>query len=57
MLALIEDRSAVLRVAAAEAGVDAPVPGCPDWTVADLVAHLGEVHLFWTAVVAAWLRR
>src|SRR5687767_2256588 len=24
-----------------------PVPGCPDWTVADLVLHLGEVHWFW----------
>jgi uncharacterized protein (TIGR03083 family) len=24
-----------------------PVPSCPDWTVADLVWHLGEVHWFW----------
>ncbi len=23
------------------------VPGCPDWTVADLVWHLAEVHWFW----------
>lgn len=23
---------------------DAPVPGCPDWTVADLAAHLGRVY-------------
>jgi uncharacterized protein (TIGR03083 family) len=23
------------------------VPCCPDWTVADLVWHLGEVHWFW----------
>ncbi len=53
MLALIEDRSAALRTAAAAAGFDAPVPGCPDWSVRDLVAHLGEVHLFWSAVVAA----
>ena len=24
-----------------------PVPSCPEWTVADLVWHLGEVHWFW----------
>src|SRR5258708_2284625 len=53
MLALIEDRSAAMRGAAAEAGFDAQVPGCPDWTVADLLAHVGRVQLFWTAVVAA----
>jgi len=52
-LALIDDRSAALRAAAVAAGMDAQVPGCPDWTVADLVAHLGEVHLSWAAVVAA----
>jgi len=23
------------------------VPSCPDWSVADLVWHLGEVHWFW----------
>lgn len=23
------------------------VPGCPEWTVADLVWHLGECHWFW----------
>lgn len=53
MLALIDDRSAALRTAAAEAGFEARVPGCPDWAVADLVAHVGEVQIFWTAVVAA----
>jgi uncharacterized protein (TIGR03083 family) len=53
MLALIEDRSAALRTAAAKADLTAQVPGCPDWTVADLISHLGKVHLFWTAAVAA----
>jgi uncharacterized protein (TIGR03083 family) len=53
MLALIEDRSAALRAAAARADLGARVPGCPDWSVRDLVAHLGEVHRFWAAVVAA----
>ena len=23
------------------------VPCCPDWRIADLVWHLGEVHWFW----------
>ncbi len=53
MLALIEDRSDALRAAAAQAGMAARVPGCPDWAVSDLVAHLGEVQLFWAADVAA----
>lgn len=52
-LALIDDRSGALRAAAAAAGPAAQVPGCPDWTVADLVAHLGGVQLFWAAVVEA----
>src|SRR6478609_1542286 len=26
------------------AGLDAPVPTCPEWTVRDLVAHQGMVH-------------
>jgi uncharacterized protein (TIGR03083 family) len=42
--------------AAAEAvlahGWTARVPGCPGWTLADLVWHLGEVQHFW-----AWLVR
>lgn len=52
MLAHVAERSAVLR--SCVAGVlDAPVPGCPEWTGRDLVAHLGEVQRFWAAVVAA----
>lgn len=34
----------VLRANAASAGLDAPVPTCPGWTVRDLVAHQGMVH-------------
>lgn len=34
----------VLRANAAAAGLDAPVPTCPGWTVLDLVAHQGMVH-------------
>jgi uncharacterized protein (TIGR03083 family) len=53
MLSLIDDRSAALRAAVSNAGLDAQVPGCPDWSVRDLVEHLGEVHRFWAAAVAA----
>ena len=30
----------------AEADLGAAVPSCPGWTVAELVAHLGETHLW-----------
>jgi uncharacterized protein (TIGR03083 family) len=52
MLALIDGRSAALRSALAGA-LGERVPGCPDWTGRDLVAHLGEVQRFWGAVVVA----
>ncbi len=32
-------------------GWAAPVPGCPGWSLADLVWHLAEVQRFWTWVV------
>ncbi|QQQ76125.1 maleylpyruvate isomerase N-terminal domain-containing protein [Saccharothrix sp. 6-C] len=35
---------AALRAAAVAAGPDAPVPSCPEWTVRDLVDHVGLVH-------------
>lgn len=53
LLTLIDKRSGALAVAAATAADDAPVPSCPDWTVRDLVGHLGEVQRFWAAIVAA----
>lgn len=44
-----------LADAAEEAGLGAAVPSCPGWSVADLVWHAGEVHLFWrTAVDERW---
>ncbi|MBY8877888.1 maleylpyruvate isomerase family mycothiol-dependent enzyme [Actinacidiphila acidipaludis] len=52
-LELIEERSAALRTAAEAADPKARIPGCPDWTVPDLVAHLGQVQRFWAATVAA----
>ncbi|HWS32772.1 MAG TPA: maleylpyruvate isomerase family mycothiol-dependent enzyme [Actinoplanes sp.] len=53
LLPLIESRSAALRDAVAAApDRTARVPGCPDWALTDLVAHLGAVHRFWAATVA-----
>jgi uncharacterized protein (TIGR03083 family) len=40
----IEEQAAALRAAAVAAGPAAPVPTCPEWTVEQLVAHIGRVH-------------
>lgn len=42
---------AVLRNNAASAGLDAPVPTCPGWTVRDLVTHQGVVHRWATGIL------
>jgi len=53
LLSLIEDRSAALRHAAAAApDLQGRVPGCPDWTLDDLVFHLSRVQRFWAAAVS-----
>ncbi len=52
MIELVAERSASLRSAVAGA-LDARIPGCPDWTGRNLVAHLGEVQRFWAANVVA----
>jgi uncharacterized protein (TIGR03083 family) len=40
----------VLATAAGAAGVDAPVPSCPEWSVGDLLAHIGRIHRWITAI-------
>lgn len=51
-LSLVDERSAALRAAVADAtDLDARVPSCPDWSLRDLVAHVGEVHRFWATAV------
>jgi uncharacterized protein (TIGR03083 family) len=52
-LAVLASEAKALASAAEEAGLDAPVPTCPGWTVSDLVLHIGEVHRWATAVVAS----
>jgi uncharacterized protein (TIGR03083 family) len=49
-LEAIRREAAAFRAAAAH-GFDAPVPGCPGWTVGDLTFHLGSVYRFHTAHV------
>jgi uncharacterized protein (TIGR03083 family) len=50
-LAVVHDESTGLLAAARGADPDAAVPGCPEWTTADLVWHIGEVHDFWGWIV------
>ena len=40
----IRTNATALVDAADAAGLDAAVPPCPEWTVADLLGHIGRVH-------------
>jgi uncharacterized protein (TIGR03083 family) len=54
LLALIDERSAAFRAAVAAApGLGVVVPSCPQWTLFDLVRHLGDGRRKWAAIVAA----
>ncbi|MQY10824.1 hypothetical protein SRB5_09370 [Streptomyces sp. RB5] len=54
LLRLIDERSTAFRTAVASApGLDAQVLACPDWTLFDLIQHLGGGDRFWAAVVGA----
>ncbi|SEE87374.1 TIGR03083 family protein [Streptomyces sp. 3213] len=48
----LDREGGLLASAAAEAGVDAEVPTCPQWRVRDLLRHTGMVHRWATAFVA-----
>jgi uncharacterized protein (TIGR03083 family) len=52
-LSVIASEATQLASAADEAGLDAFVTTCPGWTMNDLVLHVGEVHRWATAAVAA----
>lgn len=47
----LETESARLRAVLSSCPPDLPVPGCPDWTAADLVGHHGGVLDFWATIV------
>ncbi|MEH1127823.1 maleylpyruvate isomerase N-terminal domain-containing protein [Micromonospora sp. CPCC 206061] len=54
VLRLIDERSTAFRAAVASApSLDAQVPTCPEWTLFDLVKHLGEGRRSWAATIAA----
>jgi uncharacterized protein (TIGR03083 family) len=50
-LSHIERESGRFGNCLAAADPSAPVPTCPGWTADDLLWHLAEVQLFWTAIV------
>jgi uncharacterized protein (TIGR03083 family) len=45
-LVALERAAAEVPVLLADADPAGPVPSCPGWTVAELVTHLGETHLW-----------
>ena len=54
LLRLIDERSAAFRSAIAAApDLDTTVPTCPEWTLSDLVQHLGAGRRAWAATVTA----
>ncbi|MGW7406017.1 maleylpyruvate isomerase N-terminal domain-containing protein [Streptomyces sp. NPDC054833] len=54
LLRLIDERSTAFCAAVASApSLDVQVPTCPEWTLFDLVRHLGEGRRRWAAIVAA----
>ncbi|MDX3071090.1 maleylpyruvate isomerase family mycothiol-dependent enzyme [Streptomyces sp. NPDC088354] len=54
LLRLIDERSTAFRAAIASApSLDVRVPTCPEWTLFDLVEHLGDGRRAWAATVAA----
>ncbi|MFJ1754944.1 maleylpyruvate isomerase family mycothiol-dependent enzyme [Kitasatospora sp. NPDC088134] len=54
LLRLVEERSAALRAAVAEApDLRVRVPACPDWVLSELLEHVTTVQRFWTAAVVA----
>ncbi|MFD0316412.1 maleylpyruvate isomerase family mycothiol-dependent enzyme [Streptomyces flavalbus] len=54
LLRMLDERSTAFRAAVAAApDLDAQVPTCPDWTLFDLVQHLGGGDRFWAAIVDA----
>lgn len=54
LLRLIDERATAFRAAVASApSLHVQVPTCPEWTLLDLVQHMGDGRLAWAATVAA----
>ncbi|MDQ1751246.1 MAG: hypothetical protein QOE71_2302 [Pseudonocardiales bacterium] len=54
LLAAVREHSQGLA-RSARTNLAAPVEHCPGWTVADLVAHVTDVHWFWATIAAGGL--
>jgi uncharacterized protein (TIGR03083 family) len=52
-IAAIERDGERVLAALTRADLAGPVPGCPGWTMEDLINHLGQVQLFWAAAIRA----
>src|SRR2546423_13639319 len=50
-LAALRADGPAFRAAVAEAAPDAPVPSCPEWTVAQLTGHLAGIYRWVTDLV------
>ncbi|HMC79731.1 MAG TPA: maleylpyruvate isomerase family mycothiol-dependent enzyme [Acidimicrobiia bacterium] len=50
-LEAVRSNAALLADAVRTAGPAAPVPTCPEWTAADLLAHISRVHRWVTEIV------
>jgi uncharacterized protein (TIGR03083 family) len=47
----LQDEGQLLVAVARSAGLDDPVPSCPEWVLRDLLAHIGFVHRWATGYV------
>ena len=50
-LELLQRDSELLALVLERSDLELPVPSCPDWTMADLGYHVGEVHRFWHWII------
>lgn len=53
MVQFIETESAAAGATISPASLDARVPSCPDWSLTQLIWHLGRVQRFWAEAVRA----
>ena len=53
VLGFIATESAAAAATIAPASLEAKVPSCPDWSLAQLIWHLGRVQRFWASTVRA----
>ena len=53
ILGFIESESAAAAATISPAALDGRVPSCPDWSLTQLIWHLGRVQRFWSSTVYA----